>query len=330
MGLPGESNFVGAHDLGVHPGLLPGYRPTADLEARSIFEAAWGTPLNPEPGQSCEAVLNRVRAGQIQALYLAGEVPPLPELAKLEFLVVQDIVSTDVMQYAHVVLPATTFAEMDGTMTNLEGRIQRLRKAISPVGASRPGWMIAYDLARYMTNKSWGHESAAEVMDEIAALVPAYDGVSYDSLGDNGVLRRFEPAAELKPAVPFELDGVEQVASDHFPLILITERNLFNYRGACLTEQVPSMNLIKQEEVLYLNPRDTNQLGVSDGDLVRVASPYGSSECIARVVNGMLPERVAFASFNRVSGSALFPRLTPEAKAYPIRIELDAYSIERL
>jgi predicted molibdopterin-dependent oxidoreductase YjgC len=318
----GEGNFVGAHDLGVHPALLPGYRPVSDPEARLSFEVAWGASLNPRPGLSFQSILEGIRAGQIQALYLAGEVPPLPEFADLEFLVVQDIVSTEAMQYAHVVLPTTTFAEMDGTLTNLEGRVQRLRQSIAPVGSSRPAWMITRDLARYMGDTSWEYESAAELMDEIAALVPAYVGMSYDSLGVEGILRRFAPDAEtMQRFAPIKLQGVPQFAGEQFPLTLITERNLFYYHGACLTEQVSGMNLIKQEETLYLNKVDSGQLGVSDGDLVKVVSAFGSSECIVRVVNGTIPERSAFASFNRMSSSSLFPTLTPDVKAYAIRIE---------
>jgi predicted molibdopterin-dependent oxidoreductase YjgC len=263
-----------------------------------------------------------IRAGQIQALYLAGEAPPLPEFADLEFLVVQDIVSTEAMQYAHVVLPTTTFAEMDGTLTNLEGRVQRLRQAIAPVGSSRPAWLIARDLAQCMGDMSWDYEVAADVMDEIAALVPAYAGMSDDDLGVEGLMRRFVQEAEkAQRLLPVKLDGIPQLTGDEFPLTLITERNLFYYHGACLTEQVPGMNLIKHEETLYLSSKDTDRLGVSDGDLVEVLSPFGRSECIVRVVNGMVPEHVAFASFNRMSSSALFPALTPDTKAYAIRIE---------
>ena len=318
----GEANFVGAHDLGLHPALLPGYRPVADPAARTSFEAAWGASLNPKPGLSYPSILDGIRAGHIQALYLAGEAPPLPEFADLKFLVVQDIVATQAMQHAHVVLPTTTFAEMDGTLTNLEGRVQRLRQAITPLGAARPGWMIARDLARLMDDASWNYEAAADVMHEIATLVPAYAHVSYDDLGMDGILRHFAPEAQAAhPRLPARLEAVPQFASDQFPLTLITERNLFHYHGACLTEQVPGMCLIKHEEVVYLNETDTGQLGVSDGDLVTLVSAYGSSECIVRVVNGMLPSQVAFASFNRTSSSPLFPTLTPAAKAYAIRIE---------
>ena len=278
IGVPGEGNFVGACDMGVHPALLPGYGPVSAPEARAVFEAAWGVALNPTPGRSYQAILDGVRVGQIQALYLAGEMPPLSGLSDLKFFVVQDIVSTETMQYAHVVLPAATFAEMDGTMTNLEGRVQHLRKAISPFGSSRPGWLIASDIARHMGDRSWGYETATEVMEEIATLVPAYASVSCNDLRPDGILRRFESDAKTKHFAPIELGRARRLVSDQFPLTLITERNLFYYRGACLTEQVPGMNLIKQEETIYLNPKHIDQLGVSDGDLVRVVSPYGSSE----------------------------------------------------
>ena len=322
MGVPGEGNFVGACDMGVHPALLPGYGSVSATEARATFEAAWGVALNPTPGQTYQAILDGVRAGQIQALYLAGEMPPLSELSDLKFLLVQDMVSTEIMQYAHVVLPAATFAEMDGTMTNLEGRVQLLRQAISPFGSSRPGWMIARDIARHMGHRSWGYETASEVMDEVATVIPAYAGVNYKHLRPDGMLRQFEADIDAKHFAPIELGRARQLTSDQFPLTLITERNLFYYRGACLTEQVPGMNLIKQEETVYLNPKDISQLGVSDGDLVRVVSPYGSSECIVRAANGMLPEHTAFASFSRTSRSPLFPTLTPDTKAHAIRIEL--------
>jgi formate dehydrogenase alpha subunit len=320
IGLPGEGNFVGAHDMGVHAALLPGYRPVSDPQARASFEVAWGTTLNPDPGQTYEAILEGVRDGQIKALYLAGEVPPWPELSSLEFLVVQDILPTENMQHAHVVLPATAFVEMDGTLTNLEGRVQRLRQAIPPVGLSRPGWMIIRDVVNRMLGDShWAYQSASDVMAEIRTLVPAYAEADYERLGVSGMLRRFEPAIEAE-FVPFSLDGIPQFASHEFPLTLITERNLFTYLGASLTEQVKGMSLIKDEEILQVSPSDASRLGITDGDLVKVVSPYGSAESIVRLSDG-IPEGVAFISINRMSGSPLFPALVPSSKACAIRIE---------
>jgi formate dehydrogenase alpha subunit len=322
MGLPGEGNFVGVHDMGVNPILLPGYLSLSNPEVRRTFEAAWGVALNSNPGRSYGAILDGIRQGQIKALYLAGEMPPLPEFSNLEFLVVQDIVDTKNMEYAHVVLPATTFAEMDGTLTNMEGRVQHLRQAVQPVGLSRPGWMITRDIARSLGNALWNYQSAAEIMAEVSAVVPAYAEVSYDALHVGGTLRRFEPAPAAQP-MSFRLDGIPQITNNQFPFTLITERNLFYYHGACLTEEVKGMNLIKQEEILYLSSVDAVRLGIADGALVKVVSPYGSTECIVQVTDGMVPEGAAFVSFNRVNSSPLFPTLTPSAKACAIRIEVE-------
>lgn len=326
MGVPGESNFVGAHDMGLHPALLPGYCSVANPAARAIFEVAWEAKLNAEPGRNYQGIVEGMRQGEIKALYLAGEMPPLPELANLDFLVVQNILNSDHLEYAHVVLPAATFTELDGTLTNLEGRVQRVRQAIPLVGLARPGWAIARDVARRLEGADtepgadrWNYGSAAEVMAEIATLVPAYARVSYKTLGASGLLRRFEPMGEVQ-FMPFSLNSAPQFATEEFPLTLITERNLFYYYGACLTEEVKGMNLIKQEEVLHLNAADASQLGIADGELVKAVSPYGSAECLAHI-NGSMPEGSVFGSFNRVIGSPLFSAGVPGYKACAIRVE---------
>jgi formate dehydrogenase alpha subunit len=318
IGIPGEGNFVGAHDMGIYPALLPGYRSISIPKTRKDFETKWEAPLSPTPGRTYEDILAGIRQGEIKALWLAGEVPPMKDLANLAFLVVQDIVSTENLQYAHVVLPATTFAEMDGTLTNLEGRVQRVRQAIPPVGVSRPGWMILRDVANLMEAAHWDYSSAADVMAEIASMVPAYRGVKHETLGVSGVLRRFEPAAKAQ-FVPFDLDRLQQLASDEFPFTLITERNLFYYHGACLTEQVKGMNLVKNEETLRLNSADATRLGISDGTVVEVTSQYGKAECVAQASRAV-PKGAAFTSINRVTGSPLFPTLAPTTKACAVRI----------
>jgi predicted molibdopterin-dependent oxidoreductase YjgC len=318
ISVPGEGNFVGAHDMGVHPTLLPGYKPVSILKARKDFETKWETSLSPTEGRTYEDILAGIRQGEIKALWLAGEVPPLKDLANLAFLVVQDIVSTENLQYAHVVLPATTFAEMDGTLTNLEGRIQRVHQAIPPVGISRPGWMILRDASNLMEACRWNYNSVADVMAEIASLVPAYRGVNYETLGASGVLRRFEPAVKAQ-FVPFDLERLQPLVSNEFPFTLITERNLFYYHGACLTEQVKGMNLVKNEETLRLNSDDAARLGISNGTVVEVTSQYGNAECVAQA-SSAVPKGAAFTSINRVTGSPLFPTLAPTTKACPVKI----------
>jgi predicted molibdopterin-dependent oxidoreductase YjgC len=318
IAVPGEGNFVGAHDMGVHPALLPGYRALSTPMARKDFETKWEASLSASPGRTYEDIIAGIRQGEIKAIWLAGEVPPMKDLANLAFLVVQDIASTDNLQYAQVVLPATTFAEMDGTLTNLEGRVQRLHQAISPVGISRPGWTVLRDVAKLMGTSHWDYSSAADIMTEIVSLVPAYRDVKYETLGINGVLRDFEPVMKSQ-YVPFDIEKMPQLVNDQFPFTLITERNLFYYHGACLTELVKGMNAVKKEETLQLNSSDATPLGISDGSLVEVASPYGNVECVVRA-SGAVPRGVAFTSINRVIGSPLFDTLAPTTKAYAVRI----------
>lgn len=319
IGVAGEGNFVGSHDMGVHPALLPGYVSVADPEARRAFETKWDVTLNDRPGSSYEGIVQGVKQGQIKALWLAGEIPPLPELANLDFLVVQDIVETEAMEYAYVVLPSATFAEQDGTLTNLEGRIQRLHQAIPPFKLARSGWSIINNVAQRM-GAAWSYPTAAAVMAEIAAVIPAYAGANYDQLQVTGHVRRFEPVPSIELGIS-KLEENPCYSSDAFPLTLLTERNLLYYRGVCLTEQVDGMNLVKQEEILHLNPDDAVRLGIGDGRLAKVISPYGSAEYLVQAKDSSLPEGTAFISFNRISSSALFPTLNPSAKAYAVRVE---------
>lgn len=322
MAVPGEGNFVGAHDMGLHPALLPGYRPVAEPALRAGVELAWQTTLPDKPGLGFEAVINGIERGRIKALYLAGDMPPLPALEKLELLVVQDIVQTSHSRLAQVVLPAATFAEADGSFTNLEGRVQRVRQAISPVEQARPGWQIIANLAQAMGYAGWAYQSAAQVMAEIAAVMPAYATINLNSLETEGALRRFETSAH-RP-VAFDLHGLPHVANGDYPYTLITERNLQHYFGLCLSEQVSGMERIKREQVLHLNAADAVHLGVANGDPVRLVSPHGSADCVAFVVNGKLPAGIVFTSFNRANPMPLFPAATPTAKVYAVRLEKQA------
>ncbi len=333
MGLPGAGNSVGAHDLGLHPALLPGYRPVADGSARAAVEELWKTKLNPTPGLGLDGIAAGIRDGQIRALYVAGEMPPFPALSELALLIVQDILPTECAEAATVVLPVASFAETDGTLTNLEGRVQRLKRAIAPPGVARPGWRILRDLAnRVLGTDSWPYDSAADVMAEIGTVVPAYaeaprclfGGAQADDTATmDGVLRRFETAApksETDALASQPSEAREAITTDDFPLNLILERNLNSHRGASLTERVKGVAAYRPEEELQLNPADAKNLGVTDGCLVKVESAHGSVESIARVT-GELPEGSVFTSINLLAGSSLFPARAPTSKAYAVRIE---------
>ncbi len=200
--VPGEANFVGAYDMGVYPAFLPGYVPVTDARGRARFEQAWGCTLPERPGLTHVEILQGIETGRIKTLYLAGEVPPHEALGKPEFLVIQDTMHRPTQAFAHVVLPATTFAESAGTFTNLEGRIQRLQPAIPPPGNARAGWVIPCQIAQKLGLTGFDFEGPEQVMGEIARLVPGY-GTDGQQTTDDGRWTK-----ELSPSVLRHLGGL--------------------------------------------------------------------------------------------------------------------------
>ena len=316
LGLPGEGNVVGALDMGVRRGRLPGRWPLGDAAARKRMEAAWRRSPPAEAGLGYRDILAACRDGGVKALYLAGEAPVSASLSGLEFLVVQAVVPSAATRAAHVVLPAVTFAESDGTVTNLEGRIQQVRCAVAPAGASRPGWKILHDLAARM-GQAWEWQVAADVTTEIAAVVPAYGSLGLAVATGEGIRRRLDLPAS--PPVAVSLDGLRQVATAEYPLTLIRERNLHAYLGVNLTEQVTGMNLVNEEEVLHLHPADAARAGVRDGGLARVTSVHGDAEVLVRETDDV-PEGLTVVSVNRLVGSALFPGGVGSGKVLAVRV----------
>jgi len=194
--LRGQNNVQGACDLGALPNVYTGYQAVADSAVREKFEKAWGCSLNPSPGLTLTEMFDAAHKGQIKAVYLIGENPILSDpdanhvkesLEALEFLVVQDIFLSETAQLADIVLPSTSFAEKDGTFTNTERRVQRVRKAIEPVGDSKTDWWITCQIARRMGAGGFQFEHPSQIMDEIASLTPSYGGISYSRLEDGGL-----------------------------------------------------------------------------------------------------------------------------------------------
>jgi predicted molibdopterin-dependent oxidoreductase YjgC len=178
--------------MGALPHVLPGHQDAGDVAARGALGAAWGTELPATPGRSTREMLAAARAGDVQALFVSGQDPAMwgaearEALAELRFLVVEDLFLTETAKGADVVLPAASYAEQDGTFTNLERRIQRIRPAAVVRGDILPGWQVVSDLANRMGGRFY-YGSAAEVMVEIAATVPIYAGVTYGRVGAKGI-----------------------------------------------------------------------------------------------------------------------------------------------
>jgi len=194
--LRGQNNVQGACDLGALPNVYTGYQAVANPDIRKKFETAWECSLNPSPGLTLTEIFQPAHQNQIRALYLIGENPVLSDpdanhvrkvLSDLEFLVVQDIFLSESAQLANVVLPAASFAERNGTFTNTERKVQLVRKAIEPIGDSKPDWWITCQIAQRMGARGFGFQHPSQIMEEIASVTPSYGGISYNRLEKDGL-----------------------------------------------------------------------------------------------------------------------------------------------
>jgi predicted molibdopterin-dependent oxidoreductase YjgC len=193
--LRGQNNVQGACDMGGLPNVYPGYQRVDDEAVRQKFEKAWGVSLSPRPGMTLMEMMQAIAEGKVKALFIMGENPLLSdpnankvkqELKHLDLLVAQDIFLSETAELAHVVLPGVSFVEKDGTFTNTERRVQRVRKAIEPLGSARPDWQIICDLSTRL-GYPMKYNSPAEIMEEIASLTPSYGGIRYHRLEGLGL-----------------------------------------------------------------------------------------------------------------------------------------------
>lgn len=344
--LLGQNNSQGACDMGVLPDFYPGYQPVANPAAREKMAADWGCPLNETPGLTLIEIFEAARKREVKALYLIGANPLLSipntqkvreALEHLEFLVVQDIFLNETTQFADVVLPAASFAEVDGTFTNTERRVQRVRRAIDPVGNSRPDWWITCQIAKRLGAKGFDFESPSHIMDEIAQVVPIYRGITYERLEDGGVkwpllvgmeprLLKAELAQERGRCVPLRYRPPVESVDKEYPLILITECNL--YQQGVLSRKVEGLNTLSGEEVMEINPEDADSFGVMDGVMVRVISRRGKVVIKAKVTEATPRGVVSMGSHS----SRVFPNMltdttldsvakTPELQVCAVRVE---------
>ncbi|MDP2859640.1 MAG: formate dehydrogenase subunit alpha, partial [Bacillota bacterium] len=351
--LRGQNNVQGACDVGALPDVYPGYQRVDSPEIRRRFELAWGSSLSDSAGLTHTEIFGAIHEGKIKALYLVGENPILSEanarhveasIKRLEFLLVQDIFLTETAQLAHVVLPAASFAEKDGTFTNTERRVQRVRKAIEPVGNSRPDWQITCQIAKRMGARGFEFNGPAAIMEEIASLTSIYGGVSYDRLEKEGLqwpcptrehpgtpilhTQQFPTSTGKGKLMPLVYRPSVEVPDDAYPLLLTTDRSLYQYHTGTMTRKVSGLNVLRGQELVEINPKDATRLAVANGETVRVISRRG--EITAQVkVTGVSPPGVICMTFhfaesptNVLTSPAVDPvAKTPETKVCAVRIE---------
>ena len=350
--LRGQSNVQGACDLGALPNVFTGYQQVVNDDARKKFEKAWGVKgLPAQVGLTVTEMLPAAAKGDIKALYIVGENPMVSDpdlkhvedsLANLDFLVVQDIFLTETARLADVVLPAASFAEKDGTFTNTDRRVQRVRKGVDPPGEARADWEIIADLATRM-GYEMRYRSAAEIFNEFAPLTPSYAGISYKRLDKEGGLQWPCPTPK-HPGTPYlhkdkftrgkglfhaiEFIPPAELPDKDYPFILSTGRVLYHFHTGSMTRRDEGLNFRYPEGHVEMNPVDAMEMGVEDGEKVRVASRRGKIE-IAAHVTPRSPQGTVFIPFhffeaaaNRLTNTALDPiGKIPEFKVCAVKVE---------
>jgi formate dehydrogenase alpha subunit len=361
--LRGQNNVQGACDVGGLPNVYPGYQRVTDEAARAKFARAWGGAPPARVGLTLPEMLDAAGDG-IRGLYIMAENSLLSDpdinhtraaIERLDFLVVQDIFLTETARMADVVLPGASFAEKDGTFTNTDRRVRRVRQAVEPPGEARADWQIICEVGRRWEGGrvgrlgerksgsvgAWGYGSPAEVMEEIAALTPIYGGVTYERLEDRGLqwpcpeadhpgtpyLHQGKFARGKGLFVPAEYRPPAEQPDGEYPLLLTTGRVLFHYHTGTMTRRSPTLTEQGNEAFVEIHPRDAAQTGVGAGDRVRVRSRRGQIELTVRVTETVpagvvfIPFHFAEAPANALTHAALDPTAKiPEYKVCAVRV----------
>ncbi|GAA2869306.1 formate dehydrogenase major subunit [Aminobacter niigataensis] len=316
--LRGQNNVQGACDMGSFPHELPGYRHISGDAVRDIYDSLWGVKLDNEPGLRIPNMLDAAVDGTFKGIYIQGEdiLQSDPDtkhvsagLEAMECVVVQDLFLNETANYAHVFLPGSTFLEKDGTFTNAERRINRVRKVMTPKNGYAD-WEVTQKLAQAM-GLNWNYKHPSEIMDEVAKTTPSFANVSYDFLEKMGSVQWpcNEKAPEGTPIM--HIDGfvrgkgkfirTEYVATDEktgprFPLLLTTGRILSQYNVGAQTRRTENVAW-HAEDLLEIHPHDAENRGLRDGDWVRLQSRAGETTLRAQITDKVSPG-VVYTTFH--------------------------------
>ncbi len=333
--LRGQNNVQGCGDAGCIPTNLPGYQ-GYDGETLAKFERAWGVRPPSGTGRVATGIVEDCLTGETRAMYVVGENPLLSEpdihhaekaMDQLDFLVVQDLFMHETAERAHVFLPAAAFAEKEGTFTNSERRVQRVRAALAPPGEARPDWWITCELAKRVARRlgtevgrQFDYAGPVEIFDELARLWPAMAGLSHARLDREGGIQWPCPApdhpgtrylyAESFPRGPrarfvpaLQLAEAAELPDNDFPFVLNTGRLLYHWHGGTLTRRVQGLLELAPRLEVAIHPSDARRLGLETGGRVRLTSRRGELDGYARVTEAVLPGAV-FVPFVKLEASA--------------------------
>ena len=310
--LRGQNNVQGACDMAALPNYFPGYHKVLEEENVKKFEEHWNCTLNRKMGLRIPEMLDGAAEGSVKAMYIMGEDPVLSDpdanhvkhaINSLDFLVVQDINMTETAKLADVVLPATCYAEKDGTFTASERRVQRVRKAVEAPGQARIDWTILAEVSKRLGGHGFDWKCAEDIFNEIRKCIPNYSGISYEKIDRlNGVqwpctsedhegskyLHKGKFArGERALMVPVEYEGPKELENDEYPIILSTGRALYHYN--VMTRYSNALDGILPHELIEICAEDAAKYGLEDGDFMRVTSRRGSVVGRAKITERVKP-----------------------------------------
>jgi len=348
--LRGQNNVQGACDMGGLPNVYPAYQQVVSEDAQKKFEAAWGAKLSSKPGLTLMEMMAAAGSGAIKALYIMGENPLLSdpdlqhvkkELQKLDLMIVQDIFLTETAQLADVVLPVTSFAEKEGTFSNTERRVQRVRKAIEPPGEAKTDWEVICAISNKI-GYPMNYSSAQEIFEEVVKVTPSYAGISYERLEKQGIqwpcptpdhpgtkfLHKDKFSRGLGLFTAIEFIPPSELPDKEYPFLLSTGRVLYHYHTGTMTTRAQGLSERYPESLVEVNPVDADKLGIVEGATVKVTSRRGAVEAKASITKKSAPGTI-FMNFhftgtavNLLTNPALDPvGKIPEYKVCAVKVE---------
>ncbi len=348
--LRGQNNVQGSCDLGGLPNVYPGYQNVTVPENKAKFEKAWGiSNLDDEVGLTVVEIIHAAHEGKIRGIYVMGENPAISDpnlnhvkeaLENVEFLVVQDLFLTETAKYADVVLPGVSFAEKDGTFTNTERRVQRVRKAMDPIGNRRQDWIILQEMLNRFGIEA-KYDSPSEIMDEVATISPIYGGINYERIKEIGlqwpckdknhagtkILHKDEFSRGKGKFHAISYIDPAELPDEEYPFMLTTGRILYHFHTGEMSRRSKGLHERRPIERSEINIKDAEKLGIKNGDRITIESRRGRLTTVARVTD-RIQEGLVFMSFhfkesaaNLLTNDALDPYAKiPEFKVCAIKV----------
>lgn len=347
--LRGQNNVQGACDMGCLPADLPGYQKVIKPAVRQAFEEAWGRPLSDKVGLTLSEIVNSLEDHSVRMLWVFGENPAVSDpdsnhvqhaLDHAEFLVVSDLFMTETAEFADVILPAASFAEKDGTFTNTERRVQRVRRAVKPRGKAKPDWLIFTEMMNYLGyDKTYTNPS--QIFDEIAQVTPSYRGMDYSRINEVGIqwpcptkehpgtlfLHKDRIARGQGLFIPVEYQPPMEPTDSEYPYILTTGRILYQYHTMTMTGRTEGLNELTGASYVEISPDMASRYELKEGDLIRLASRRGEITTSVRVTD-IIDDEVIFMPFHFAEGANVLTNTAlddiakiPELKVCAVRLQ---------